>query len=144
MAKQIHIRVDDDIYKELSTHSTVSGQSIQDCLSVAIRQFLVKVKEEPIHKGDSYKFIDLFAGIGGMRIAYENAGAQLVREASAKTNTVAGDGCQPWNEKVLSPKGWILFRDIKVGDEIFGSDGKVQTVLKVYDKEDRDIYKVYF
>ena len=78
MAKQIHIRVDDDIYKELSTHSTVSGQSIQDCLSVAIRQFLVKVKEEPIHKGDSYKFIDLFAGIGGMRIAYENAGAHCV------------------------------------------------------------------
>lgn len=75
---------------------------------------------------------------------YENAGAQLVREASESTNTLAGDGCQPWNEKILSPKGWILFRDVKVGDEIFGSNGKVQTVLKVYDKEDRDIYKVYF
>ena len=35
MAKQVHIRVDDDIYKELSDYSVVSGQSMQDCLSVA-------------------------------------------------------------------------------------------------------------
>lgn len=78
MAKQIHIRVDDDIYQELSDHSTVSGQSIQDCLSVAIRQFLVRAKEEPVRNGEGYKFIDLFAGIGGMRIAYESAGANCV------------------------------------------------------------------
>ena len=30
MAKQVHIRVDDDIYKELSDYSVVSGQSMQD------------------------------------------------------------------------------------------------------------------
>ena len=47
MAKKVHIRVDDDIYKELSDYSVVSGQSMQDCLSVAIRQMLVKAKEEP-------------------------------------------------------------------------------------------------
>ena len=28
MAKQVHIRVDDDIYKELSDYSVVSGQSM--------------------------------------------------------------------------------------------------------------------
>lgn len=78
MAKQVHVRVDDDIYKELSDYSIVSGQSIQDCLSVAIRRLLVNVKEEPKPAENSISFIDLFAGIGGMRIAFESAGANCV------------------------------------------------------------------
>lgn len=78
MAKQVHIRVDDDMYEELSNYSSVTGQSMQDCLSVAIRQLLIKAKEEPLTKSEGYRFIDLFAGIGGMRIAYERAGAHCV------------------------------------------------------------------
>lgn len=78
MAKQVHIRVDDDMYEELSNYSAVSGQSMQDCLSIAIRQLLIRAKEEPSTKGEGYRFIDLFAGIGGMRIAYERAGAHCV------------------------------------------------------------------
>ena len=46
MAKQVHIRVDDAIYEELSEYSALSGQSMQDCLSVAIRQLLIKNKVE--------------------------------------------------------------------------------------------------
>lgn len=78
MAKQIHISVDDDIYKELNNYSVVSNQSMQDCLSAAIRQMLAKAKEEPFCNNEIYTFIDLFAGIGGMRLAFESAEGRCV------------------------------------------------------------------
>lgn len=50
MSRQVHIRIDDDVYDQLNLFSETSGQTIQDWFSIAIKQLLVKAKEEPPHK----------------------------------------------------------------------------------------------
>ena len=68
MAKQVHIRVEDEVYEALTGYSADKGQSMQDCISSAIKQMLVKVKDVPAHTREQYTFIDLFAGKGVDRI----------------------------------------------------------------------------
>lgn len=78
MAKQVHVRIEEEVYEALTGYSIAKGQSIQDCISSAIKQLLAKAKEIPACGKEQYSFIDLFAGIGGMHIAYTSAGARCV------------------------------------------------------------------
>ena len=88
MSKQIHIRLEDTLYKALSVYTETSGQSVQDCISGAVMQMLNKQNSSTVNPDAPFTFIDLFAGIGGMRLAFEEAGGHCVCLSSLEKQQV--------------------------------------------------------
>lgn len=51
---------------------------------------------------------------------------------------------QPLDAKILTPTGWVMMGDIKVGDLVIAGDGSPAKVLGVYPQGDKEIFRVSF
>lgn len=74
----------------------------------------------------------------------ENAIFKLIKESAERTNKTCGDGPQPLYSKVLTPNGFVEMGNLKIGDKICGTNNTIQTVIGVYPKGLKRIYKMHF
>lgn len=68
----------------------------------------------------------------------------IIKEAALKVADKVGDGPQPLTAKVLTPTGYVAMGDLKVGDEVCGTQGTTQIIEGVYPKGEKELHLVYF
>lgn len=74
-----------------------------------------------------------------------NGGISLSDKYLVTHAYVVGDNCLDINTQIPTPNGWATMGELKVGDEIFGSNGKIAKILKVSPTfKDRECFRVCF
>ena len=68
----------------------------------------------------------------------------LARKKCIVADEMGGGKCEPLTAQIPTPNGFVKMGDIKIGDKIFGSDGKEHNVLGVFPQGKKKIYKVFF
>ena len=72
---------------------------------------------------------------------------QATNEFERLGTLVLPTGCgkaQPLDTKILTPNGYVLMEDIKVGDLIVGEDGNFYPVSGVFPQGEKDVYELTF
>lgn len=51
---------------------------------------------------------------------------------------------QPLDAKILTPRGWKLMGELKIGDEIISGNGKLTKIVQIFPQGKKEIFKVTF
>lgn len=101
-----------------------------------------------IIKGSSGLYITKDGATVARYVASDNpfidSGVELIKGIATKTATDVGDGPQPLYSKVLTPTGWVIMGDLKIGDKLCGTNQTIQEVVGIYPKGEKEIYKLKF
>src|SRR5699024_2349364 len=49
---------------------------------------------------------------------------------------------QPLDTKIITPNGYKLMGDIRIGDSVIGGDGKPKTVTGVFPQGEKEVYEI--
>ena len=120
-------------------------KSISDIVSSTLgpggRNVLIESDLPNVPPKNTKDGVTVFKSLGHMD-SYVHLIIEQARDAAVRTCTEAGDGPQPLYSKILTPKGFVTMGDIKIGDEICGTDGTIQKVIGVFPKGTKEIYEV--
>ena len=102
MAKKISVSINDNIYNQIKELTVIKSIDINNIMSDALISYLHNCQKTNTAGEGLFDFIDLFAGIGGMRLGFEQAGCRCVFSSE-------------WNENCKKTY-YANFNEIPLGD----------------------------